>query len=413
MHSPKNILINTISYETVRMYKDSDGYFHMMFPQYGIDLKGAKYSASGSTYALATVGEGRCVVDCTYAGAKGVVDVVFNPPAPCNSCHFESGITISTRSDSTPPMTTFFPATKFYGTRIPSVTSTSGYVDDAFVLQVEDAIMDGLAGDPERFADSYRKYTYTGAAAGDVFDITVTYGGTAYEITAVTIAASGGWVSTDIPAIQTQLDAVATAGGPTLTAVSLVTFVTGTNGSFYIIGEANVKFTIAITASMAGITQGDRTLRIIQKYVDTKIDISYDIAHASQTVITAARLPYLRANDVFSVFVNAGFHGDLAAFASPPASVDTSTTYCKYVFTRIHKAYDDPGASRMNEYFETVNIYVKESADSVDYWVWAAGTTTGSAYGMNATAAPSGTANLDFEDAWLLLCGGLAIADPS
>ena len=348
------------------------------------------------TCALPISNAGFCVEDCYYAGQLGIVQLQFAPPAPCNECDFESGIVINVRPDSITPYTRYLPMNKFYGTRLPSVTSTSGYVDDAFVLQVEDAILEGLAGDLQRFADGYRTYNISGVddfadPEDDIIFTLVEADGTEHDID----VDAGASLAATVIVLQAALDAVVTG----------YTVVANGTAAMYIVGPANTKFTIT-DFDDTDVTLEGRYLRIAQKYLDSKIDVSYDVAHATQTSIQTARLPYLRGVDVAAIFATYGNHGTLGMFANTP-QVDLDAEYCKYVLKRIHRAYDDPAANRINSYFEEVNIYVKKTAAETDYWIGDGDSDT--AYGMNVDAAPDGVADTDFNDACALLCDG---ADP-
>lgn len=384
-YSATDILLNSVSVDKVGLFfATGDGPENvatLLIKQLGITIPGALYDDG----VFDTARHIRCTKNCSQAGQLKEVRYELAPLCPCEECNFEYGITVQHQDSPAGEQIRYFaPPQKFYGNKIKRVECTDGFINDDYVLRMEDDIISQIDADDHAFVTSYRGYDFGEFAAGDSITFTLVRPGEEDEVidvdwtddpVAITFAAF-------IALIETAID------GLGITVIG-----DDATDTIVIVGDPGLLFTITPSDP----TSISRYLYIKQKYPEVSFNASYSEDFATAEVITECIYPSLRGVDVYKEFINRGNHGSMAMFTAMERP-DPAANYCKYTFTVLKTpTYDLVGANHLNDYYHIYHLYVKE--DQVDVYVW-------KATEYNVEVPPAiGDADTSLEDLIDILCG--------
>jgi hypothetical protein len=129
------------------------------------------------------------VKSCTDNGDLSGWFVTLNPDCPCSDCNYEYGITFESHlKEPGVNNAEYKPKFQFFGDKLDSIECTGGVINDTYLLQMEDTIINQITNDSNAWVDARRFYVIdvTNSGGSTTIDVTLADGSTVTVTNATT-----------------------------------------------------------------------------------------------------------------------------------------------------------------------------------------------------------------------------------
>jgi len=342
----QRILFNSVTASKIGVYGDGkQGRLILQFKELGISLPGDSYTTATTALAASGTLNSNLEVSKTQTddGLKAAWLVEFNPTKPADLTNWGYGLTIrpkvklpgvdNNRHDQ---------YQKSYAGTLGGVTETSGYIDDAFVLQAEDDIIKQISLDSGAHnintiavqnlsaapCYAYRAYKCT-IDAGNAAKVTITIDGTATTVTLSTASIASAHAINNDTTVKASIKAWAIS-------TTEIMITSRVNGGL---------FTIADGSGTGTLTIDKRYIMLLAKDQNVKFDVDMNAFFDMNATLTGFHLYEIdtsaTAASTFTISVEGTATGNITESDTPATMASNiNTALGNASFTNIYASYD-------------------------------------------------------------------------